>query len=85
MPEMVHYQCKPRSGSATPSVYRGKKSEIIFSSPVRMYRKSYCTSLGVSISVWVAWASLTLKFLCDGQDAVRQAILYVDRSCLRIL
>ena len=25
----------------------------------------------------------TLKFLCDGQSAVRQAILYTDRSCCK--
>ena len=24
----------------------------------------------------------TLKFQCDGQGAVRRAILYMDRSCL---
>ena len=49
-----------------------------------MYRKSYCTTIGVGGgSVDKMLKFYVFKFLCDGQGAVRQAILYGDRSCVR--
>ena len=54
-----------------------------FSSPVRMYRKSCCTTLGIGFSgVSKMLNFLTFKFLCDGQAlSIGRAILYVERSC----
>ena len=51
-----------------------------------MYRKSYCTIPGIGVGgVGVVGVDNMLKFyvkfLCDGQGPVRQAILYVDRFC----
>ena len=62
-----------------------------FSSPVQKYRELLLSSLA-SASAWaLAWAfilhfkvlgqSFTLKFLCNGQVAARQAFLYADMSC----
>ena len=42
-----------------------------------MYKKNYYTTTGVSVGVCI---SKELKFLCDGQGAVRLATLYADRS-----
>ena len=51
------------------------------SSPVRLYRKSFCTTPGIRADISVAVSiSKILSFLYDGQGAVRQAILYNDRS-----
>ena len=38
--------------------------------------------MGLAAAAWTKCLSFTLKFLCDGQGAVRRAILYHDRSCL---
>ena len=65
------------------SPHRGDSNEYtqhtIFSSPGQS-RKSYCTTPGVSIGGGVGVGGEMLKFLhssflCDGQGAVRQAIL----------
>lgn len=46
------------------------------------YRKMYCTTHGIGIVSISKTFKFYIKILCDGQDAVRQAILYVNRSCL---
>ena len=59
-------------------------THTLLSSHVRMDRKSYCTTPGVGIGVGdggVGVKFLRYSFLCLGQEAVRQAILNVDRSC----
>ena len=56
-----------------------KKKDFIFSSPILMYRKSYCPILSLGMSG--DRVSKMLKFLCDGLGAVRRAMLYMDRSC----
>ena len=62
----------------------------IFSSPVRLYMDGYCITPGVGIGVDGGVSGgvdvskmfkFKLLFLCDAQSAVRQAILYRDRSC----
>ena len=47
-----------------------------------MYRKDYCTLTALTAS---ALAKQSFTFLCDGQDTVRLAILYGDRSCFILL
>ena len=59
----------------------------IFSSPVRIYRKSNCTPpgfgvgggdcIGVGVSIMFIFA---LQYLCDGQHAVGRVILFAVRS-----
>ena len=46
-----------------------------------IYRKSCCTTPNVSIGSGRVSKKFYIKILCDGQGAVRQAILYVDRCC----
>ena len=53
-----------------------KHFRYIFSLHVRMYRKRYCTTSGIGED-----KSISKMFLCDGQDADRRAIIYLDRSC----
>ena len=53
-----------------------------FSSSVRLYRKSYCTTIGVGTGGGVGGDQM-FKYhnvLWDGKGAVMQAILYADRS-----
>ena len=60
----------------------------IFCSPVRMYRESYCTTLGIGVGRVIRVSKMLrfmVKFYCDGQGAVRIAILYPDRSCFSTL
>ena len=60
----------------------------IFSLAVRMFRKSYCTYPSLCVAAQaVAFASVLAKcfmlklfYVMDKLGAVRQAILYVDRS-----
>ena len=65
-----------------------RKDYSIFSLPVWIYRKSYCTTLFVVVGVGRVGGigmDKMLKFygkvLYDEQGIVRQAILCVDRSC----
>ena len=55
----------------------------VFSLLVQKYRKGSHTQYGrlvlVSVSVSQFASQICFKFLCDGQGAVRQAILYVER------
>ena len=51
---------------------------LIFSSPTGMFRKSCCTTLGIIGGIGGSiCVNKMLKFyvLCDGQGAVRQAVL----------
>ena len=52
-----------------------------------MYKKSCCTTPGIEVGISGSISiskmlKFMLKFLCDGQGPVRQAILYKDRSCI---
>ena len=79
-----------RQGSARRAILYGERSctvlkvcfSTIFSSPVWKYRV-LLLSLMLALA-WI-WAShfkvLHQSFLCDGQGADRQAILYEDMSC----
>ena len=59
---------------------------LLIGSPVRMCIKSYCTTpwggIGASVSKVLKFMRSTV--LGDGQGADRQAILYVDISCILI-
>ena len=47
-----------------------------------MYRKSYCIIPAGDVAGIIGVSEMfKCFFMCDGQDADRQAILYVDRSC----
>ena len=38
-------------------------------------------TFSAAAALWTKCLSFTLKFLCDGQGALRRTILYVDRPC----
>ena len=62
-----------------------KPLPLLFSLPVGMYRKSYCSNPGVGVGIGGGGMNKMLKFnvkfLCYGQGAVSRAILYMDRPC----
>ena len=51
-----------------------------------MYSNSYCTAPsidgGIGVGVAISKKLKVLEFLCNGQEAVKEAILYADRSSL---
>ena len=51
----------------------------VFGLPVQKYRKSCCCNLSIDFCT----EHFGYVFLCDGQGAVKLAILHMDRSCYR--
>ena len=59
------------------------KNLMVFSFPVQMCRKSYCTTVGIDVGGHSGVSKMFnffFKVLLCGQGTVRQAILYVDRA-----
>ena len=65
----------------TPQLYLQTKilHGPVFSSPVQVYRKSYCTTPGVGIGVDKMLKFNVKVFQSDRQGSVRRAVLYTDR------
>ena len=75
--------CSNSRDGKTPS-YSQLNTITLISMPV-LIRKSYCTNLGVNVGG--SGVNTMLKFYIksfywDEQGAVRQAVLFLDRSCL---
>ena len=49
------------------------------------YTESNCCHFDVVVGMGMGIMLSSQSFLCDGQGTVRQAILYVDRSCFKII
>ena len=56
-------------------------SNCSFLTPLYESTESYYCHFDVSMSVGITLKSFMSKLLCYGQDTVRGAILYRDRSC----
>ena len=48
---------------------------------IQIYKKSYCLTISVGECVSKMVIFCVKVFVCDGQNTVKQAILYVGRLC----